>query len=69
MIGLTYPTAGTAFVEGINIRTEMDKVYATMGVCPQHEYVFQFYSLKNLQQKYQFEALCRSKQNKMGTFP
>jgi len=37
MIGLIKPTAGTAFVEGLDIRTEMDGIYASMGVCPQHE--------------------------------
>ncbi|XP_050936141.1 ABC transporter A family member 7-like isoform X2 [Cucumis melo] len=37
MIGLTKPTAGTAFVEGLDIRTEMNAVYESMGVCPQHD--------------------------------
>lgn len=33
------PTSGTAFVQGLDIRTEMDEIYTSMGVCPQHEYV------------------------------
>ncbi|KAI8544016.1 hypothetical protein RHMOL_Rhmol08G0262300 [Rhododendron molle] len=37
MIGLTWPSAGTAFVEGLNIQTELERVYTSMGVCPQHE--------------------------------
>jgi len=37
MIGLTKPTSGTAFVQGLDIRTQMDGIYTTMGVCPQHE--------------------------------
>ncbi|KGN64250.2 ABC transporter A family member 7-like isoform X1 [Cucumis sativus] len=41
MIGLTKPTAGTAFVEGLDIRTEMNGVYASMGVCPQHDLLWE----------------------------
>jgi len=37
MIGLTKPTSGTAFVQGLDIRTHMDGIYTSMGVCPQHE--------------------------------
>ncbi|XP_060170110.1 ABC transporter A family member 7-like [Lycium barbarum] len=37
MIGLTMPSSGAAFVDGLNINTEMDKVYTIMGVCPQHD--------------------------------
>lgn len=39
MIGFLKPTAGTAYIQGMNILTEMDRIYACMGVCPQHEYV------------------------------
>ena len=28
---------GTALVDGIDIREDMDSVYARMGVCPQHD--------------------------------
>ena len=37
MIGLTKPTSGAAYVEGLDIRTHMDEIYTSMGVCPQHE--------------------------------
>lgn len=37
MIGLIKPTSGTAYVEGLNIRTNMDGIYSNMGVCPQHD--------------------------------
>ncbi|KAL0355624.1 UNVERIFIED_CONTAM: ABC transporter A family member 7 [Sesamum radiatum] len=37
MIGLTKPSAGTAYVQGLDIRTDMDRIYTRMGVCPQHE--------------------------------
>jgi ABC-type multidrug transport system ATPase subunit len=39
MIGFLKPTSGTAFIQGLNIQTEMDQIYSCMGVCPQHEYV------------------------------
>ncbi|XP_021761658.1 ABC transporter A family member 7-like [Chenopodium quinoa] len=35
MIGLTKPTSGTAFINGLDIRTNMDEVYSMIGVCPQ----------------------------------
>uniref|UniRef100_F6H1T1 ABC transporter domain-containing protein n=1 Tax=Vitis vinifera TaxID=29760 RepID=F6H1T1_VITVI len=36
LIGLTAPTSDTAFVEGLDIRTHIDGIYTSMGVCPQH---------------------------------
>ncbi|KAJ6411613.1 hypothetical protein OIU84_008238 [Salix udensis] len=41
MIGLTTPTTGTAYVEGLDIRTQMDWVYTSMGVCPQHDLLWE----------------------------
>lgn len=37
MIGFLKPTSGTAYIQGLNIRTDMDKIYTCMGVCPQHD--------------------------------
>ncbi|KAG9143528.1 hypothetical protein Leryth_015949, partial [Lithospermum erythrorhizon] len=37
MTGLTKPTSGTASVEGLDLLTQMDKIYTSMGVCPQHD--------------------------------
>ncbi|OWM72642.1 ABC transporter A family member 7-like [Punica granatum] len=37
MIGLTKPTLGAAYIEGMDIRTDMDRIYTCMGVCPQHD--------------------------------
>jgi ABC-type multidrug transport system ATPase subunit len=37
MIGLIKPTSGAAYVQGMDIRTDMDSIYTNMGVCPQHE--------------------------------
>ncbi|XP_026433915.1 ABC transporter A family member 7-like [Papaver somniferum] len=41
MIGLTTPTSGMALVEGLDIRTDMDKIYTSMGVCPQHDLLWE----------------------------
>mmetsp|Transcript_55864 Transcript_55864/g.116883 ORF Transcript_55864/g.116883 Transcript_55864/m.116883 type:complete len:317 (-) Transcript_55864:116-1066(-) len=37
LVGFTQPTSGTADVEGFDIRTDMDRIYSLMGVCPQHD--------------------------------
>ncbi|XVF51953.1 hypothetical protein PTKIN_Ptkin04bG0225400 [Pterospermum kingtungense] len=41
MIGLTKPTSGTAYVQGLDIRTDMDTIYTSMGVCPQHDLLWE----------------------------
>ncbi|OMO98253.1 ABC transporter-like protein [Corchorus olitorius] len=41
MIGLTKPTSGTAYVQGLDIRTYMDTIYTSMGVCPQHDLLWE----------------------------
>ncbi|XP_073143575.1 ABC transporter A family member 10-like isoform X2 [Henckelia pumila] len=35
MIGLLKPTSGTAFIEGLNLQTQMNMIHSKMGVCPQ----------------------------------
>ncbi|KAH6797363.1 ABC2-like protein 6 [Perilla frutescens var. hirtella] len=37
MIGLITPTSGSAYVQGLDIRTDMNRIYTSMGVCPQHD--------------------------------
>ncbi|KAF9085053.1 hypothetical protein BGX23_010001 [Mortierella sp. AD031] len=37
LTGLYSPTSGTAHVAGANIRTDMSTVHARIGVCPQHD--------------------------------
>ncbi|MCD7471870.1 hypothetical protein HAX54_012614 [Datura stramonium] len=37
MTGLLEPSSGSAYVEGLNLRTQMNKIYGSMGVCPQHD--------------------------------
>ncbi|KAM3703643.1 hypothetical protein ACJW30_04G113300 [Castanea mollissima] len=41
MIGLTKPTSGAAYVQGMDIRTQMDGIYTSMGVCPQHDLLWE----------------------------
>ncbi|KAF3779791.1 ABC transporter A family member 7 [Nymphaea thermarum] len=41
MIGLISPTAGTAYIQGFDIRKDMDKIYTSMGVCPQHNLIWE----------------------------
>uniref|UniRef100_A0A0V0IV07 Putative ABC transporter A family member 7-like n=1 Tax=Solanum chacoense TaxID=4108 RepID=A0A0V0IV07_SOLCH len=37
MTGLLKPSSGSAYVEGLNLRTQMNEIYGSMGVCPQHD--------------------------------
>eukprot|EP00268_Persea_americana_P044406 TRINITY_DN44896_c0_g1_i4.p1 TRINITY_DN44896_c0_g1~~TRINITY_DN44896_c0_g1_i4.p1 ORF type:complete len:457 (+),score=84.81 TRINITY_DN44896_c0_g1_i4:184-1554(+) len=41
MIGLVMPSSGTAFVQGLDIQTDMDEIYTSMGVCPQHDLLWE----------------------------
>ncbi|KAL7139184.1 hypothetical protein ABFS83_09G034000 [Erythranthe nasuta] len=41
MIGLIKPSSGTAYVQGLDIRTDMDRIYTSMGVCPQHDLLWE----------------------------
>lgn len=38
MTGLTLPTYGTAYIDGMDLRKDMNAIHANIGVCPQHEY-------------------------------
>jgi ABC-type multidrug transport system ATPase subunit len=37
MTGFLEPSAGTAVICGRDIRTDMNAIYSLMGVCPQHD--------------------------------
>ena len=37
LVGFTPPTSGTATIEGLDVRTDMNRIYSLMGVCPQHD--------------------------------
>ncbi|KAJ8771888.1 hypothetical protein K2173_027065 [Erythroxylum novogranatense] len=41
MIGLTKPTSGTAYVQGLDLQTQIDCIYTCMGVCPQHDLLWE----------------------------
>ncbi|XP_050221977.1 ABC transporter A family member 7-like isoform X2 [Mercurialis annua] len=41
MIGLTKPTSGAAYVQGLDIGTHMNWIYTSMGVCPQHDLLWE----------------------------
>ncbi|XP_044946540.1 ABC transporter A family member 7-like isoform X2 [Hordeum vulgare subsp. vulgare] len=41
MVGLTKPTSGTAYTHGMDIRMDMDDIYTNMGVCPQHDLLWE----------------------------
>lgn len=40
LTGLITPTSGTAYVGGYNIRTHIVKVRENLGICPQHNVLF-----------------------------
>uniref|UniRef100_A0AAR2JFK1 ABC transporter domain-containing protein n=1 Tax=Pygocentrus nattereri TaxID=42514 RepID=A0AAR2JFK1_PYGNA len=40
LTGLFAPTSGTAYVNGFDIRTDMDSIRKTLGMCPQHNVLF-----------------------------
>ncbi|CAM0951101.1 unnamed protein product [Alopecurus aequalis] len=41
MIGIIPPTSGTAYVHGMDIRTDMNDIYTNIGVCPQHDLLWE----------------------------
>ena len=41
LIGFIAPSAGTAYIEGLDIRRDMDAVYTLLGVCPQHDLLWE----------------------------
>ncbi|KAL2614026.1 hypothetical protein R1flu_025718 [Riccia fluitans] len=41
MTGLIYPTSGSAYIYGLDIRKDMRKIYTSMGVCPQHDLLWE----------------------------
>ncbi|XP_019085909.1 PREDICTED: ABC transporter A family member 3-like isoform X2 [Camelina sativa] len=67
MTGLVKPTSGTAFVQGLDICKDMDRIYTSMGVCPQHDLLWEtltgrehllFYGrLRNLKGSYLNQAV------------
>ncbi|XP_058240814.1 phospholipid-transporting ATPase ABCA1 isoform X4 [Hemibagrus wyckioides] len=40
LTGLFAPTSGTAYINGFDIRKDMDSIRKTLGMCPQHNVLF-----------------------------
>ena len=40
LTGLFPPTEGTAYIYGCDIRMDMDKIRRSLGMCPQHNVLF-----------------------------
>uniref|UniRef100_A0A667XRW6 P-type phospholipid transporter n=1 Tax=Myripristis murdjan TaxID=586833 RepID=A0A667XRW6_9TELE len=40
LTGLFPPTSGTVYIKGLDIRSDMDIIRRTLGVCPQHNVLF-----------------------------
>ncbi len=38
--GLYAPTSGTAYIDGYDIRTDMNSIRQNLGLCPQHNMLF-----------------------------
>lgn len=46
LTGMFPPTSGTAYIYGKDIRTDMDAIRKSLGMCPQHNIIFhQFVNL------------------------
>ncbi|PAN04686.2 hypothetical protein PAHAL_1G084200 [Panicum hallii] len=41
LTGFSKPTSGTAYIEGMDIRLEMDRIYTAIGVCPQEDLLWE----------------------------
>ncbi|KAJ7541144.1 hypothetical protein O6H91_10G048600 [Diphasiastrum complanatum] len=41
MTGFLAPTSGTALIQGLDIMKEIEKIYTCMGVCPQHDLIWE----------------------------
>jgi ABC-type multidrug transport system ATPase subunit len=50
MTGLFPPTSGTGLIGNYDIATDLDKIYSTMGVCPQHNILWGELSAKEHQE-------------------
>ena len=45
-LGFVTPSGGTATVNGYDIRTDMSHVRSSMGLCPQHDVLFDILTVK-----------------------
>ena len=40
IVGLYEPTAGTALINGLDIRDDMESIRESLGICPQHDVLY-----------------------------
>ena len=41
LIGFLTPSRGSAYIKGYNLQTDLDTVYSMLGVCPQHDLLWE----------------------------
>ncbi|KAL4454192.1 hypothetical protein ABPG74_012149 [Tetrahymena malaccensis] len=46
LTGMLSPTSGTAYIKGLDIRKDMDQIRKFLGVCPQHDILFDQLTVK-----------------------
>ena len=40
LVGLFPPTSGDAFISGHSVRTDIEKIRTSLGLCPQHNVLY-----------------------------
>jgi len=73
LIGVHMPNSGYAHLAGFNIKTDMDQVYKRIGICPQHDILWDdltvlehllFYArLKGIPKDQEYQAVQQSMEN------
>ncbi len=48
LTGLFPPSAGTARINGLDIRRDMDSIRRSLGTCPQHNVLFDKYVVQHI---------------------
>jgi ATP-binding cassette, subfamily A (ABC1), member 3 len=79
LTGLFPPTSGTVFINGHDIRTDMDSIRGSLGLCPQHnvlfseltvkEHIIFFAKLKGIKDKKEIEDQIKKYVNLLGLEP
>lgn len=79
LTGLFSPTSGTAYIDGKDIRTDLNSIRGSLGLCPQHNVLFNeltvrehitfFSKLKGLKKKNDIEEQIRKYVNLLELMP
>lgn len=79
LTGLFSPTSGTAYIDGKDIRTDLNSIRSSLGLCPQHnvlfneltvkEHIIFFSKLKGLKKKSEIEEQIRKYVNLLELTP